>query len=162
MDAAKSTHDDICCRNGSAVCARYKLALEHDMRIASESAKFDTRFLKLGLYLGGGDTRKLLRTVNWSQALLLLLPGQSIEARAAHPVRLVEFVMPGSNLIQQSLPTLRKSAAVSREVVLKSKQTMQLAETCGPQAEFVHETGEQKCSLEQPDLAQKIARVQQR
>jgi hypothetical protein len=81
MDAAKSTHDDICCRNGPAVCARYKLALEHDMRIASESAKFDTRFLKLGLYLGGGDTRKLLRTVNWSQALLLLLPGQSIEAR---------------------------------------------------------------------------------
>jgi enoyl-CoA hydratase len=80
MDAARSTHHDICCRNGAAVRAGYKLALTHDMRIASESARFDTRLLKLGLYLGGCDTRKLLRTANWSQALLLLLAGHSIEA----------------------------------------------------------------------------------
>jgi len=37
------------------------------------------------LYLGGCDTRKLLRTANWSQALLLLLAGHSIEAGGRIP-----------------------------------------------------------------------------
>jgi len=70
--------------------------------------------------------------------------------------------MPGSNLIQQSVATLRKAAAASCEVVLKSKTAMPLAETRGPRAAYVQETGERKRSLETPDRAQKIVRVQQR
>jgi hypothetical protein len=39
---------------------------------------------------------------------------------------------------------------------------MPLAETRGPRAAYVQETGQRKRSLETPDRAQKIVRVQQR
>ncbi len=42
--------------NGAAVGAGMNLALICDLRLAGRSARFDTRFLDLGLHPGGGHT----------------------------------------------------------------------------------------------------------
>src|ERR1700730_8478521 len=49
--------------NGSAVGAGMNLALCCDLRLAARRAKFDTRFLQLGLHPGGGDTWMMRRGV---------------------------------------------------------------------------------------------------
>ncbi len=162
MDVANSTLPTLAAVNGPAVGAGFNLALACDMRIASESAKFDTRFLKLGLHPGGGHAWMLLRAVGWSQASFLLLTGQSVNAREAHRVGLVECVVPDSDLSEQAFATLKRTAAASRELVLRTKATMRLACASDHRAAFVHETAEQKWSLEQSHFAEAIARAQER
>ena len=49
--------------NGPAVGAGMNLALACDVRIAGASARFDTRFLQIGLHPGGGHTWMLERAV---------------------------------------------------------------------------------------------------
>ncbi|NBY57565.1 MAG: hypothetical protein EBQ57_04425, partial [Actinobacteria bacterium] len=58
---ARSPLPTIAAVNGAAVGAGMNLALGCDLRIAAESAKFDTRFLQLGLHPGGGNTWMQLR-----------------------------------------------------------------------------------------------------
>src|SRR5450432_2551979 len=47
--------------NGAAVGAGMNLALACDVRLAGKSARFDTRFLDLGLHPGGGHTWMMQR-----------------------------------------------------------------------------------------------------
>ena len=49
--------------NGAAVGAGMNLALGCDVRLAGRSARFDTRFLDLGIHPGGGHTWMLRRLV---------------------------------------------------------------------------------------------------
>ncbi|MBV8952078.1 MAG: enoyl-CoA hydratase/isomerase family protein, partial [Actinobacteria bacterium] len=49
--------------NGPAVGAGLNLALACDVRVAAVSARFDSRFLSLGLHPGGGHTWLLERAV---------------------------------------------------------------------------------------------------
>ena len=49
--------------NGAAVGAGVNLALVCDVIVAGRSARFDTRFLQLGLHPGGGHTWMLQRRV---------------------------------------------------------------------------------------------------
>src|SRR5690606_23041327 len=50
--------------NGPAVGAGMNLALACDVRLAGESARFDTRFLQLGIHPGGGHTWMMRNVVD--------------------------------------------------------------------------------------------------
>src|SRR5688500_7633363 len=54
--------------NGAAVGAGMNLALVCDLRLAGRRAKFDTRFLQLGLHPGGGHTW-MFRRITGPQAV---------------------------------------------------------------------------------------------
>jgi enoyl-CoA hydratase len=60
---ARSPLPTIAAVNGAAVGAGMNLALGCDVRIAAKRAKFDTRFLQLGIHPGGGHTWMLRRIV---------------------------------------------------------------------------------------------------
>ena len=60
---ARSPLPTVAAVNGAAVGAGMNLALCCDLRIAAESARFDARFLQLGLHPGGGHTWMLRRAV---------------------------------------------------------------------------------------------------
>jgi enoyl-CoA hydratase len=94
MDVAMSPLPTLAAVNGPAVGAGFNLALACDMRIASDTASFDTRFLNLGLHPGGGHAWMLLRAVSWAHASRLLLAGQSVDAHEAYRIGLVEAVFP--------------------------------------------------------------------
>ena len=61
LRVARSPLPTIAAVNGAAVGAGMNLALGCDVRIAAKSAKFDSRFLQLGLHPGGGNTWMQLR-----------------------------------------------------------------------------------------------------
>lgn len=157
MDVAMSPLPTLAAVNGPAVGAGFNLALACDMRIASQAALFDTRFLKLRLHPGGGHAWMLLRAVGWSRASKLLLGGRSVGAEEAERIGLVEEVVPNSELLSRALDLLHVPMAASRELIVRIKATMRLAVDSSHHVAFAHETAEQKWSLEQPAFAQSIA-----
>src|SRR4029453_11341326 len=81
--------------NGAAVGAGVNLALACDVILAGESARFDTRFIDLGLHPGGGHTWMLQRRIGSQAAAALVLFGRVLDGRPgggprpARPPRLV-------------------------------------------------------------------------
>ena len=61
---ARSPLPTIAAVNGAAVGAGMNLALGCDLRLAARRAKFDTRFLQIGIHPGGGHT-----WINWRRYL---------------------------------------------------------------------------------------------
>jgi enoyl-CoA hydratase len=56
LRVARSTLPTIAAVNGAAVGAGMNVALACDVRVSAPRARFDTRFLQLGLHPGGGHT----------------------------------------------------------------------------------------------------------
>ena len=68
--------------NGPAVGAGMNLALACDVRLAGASARFDARFLQIGLHPGGGHTWMLDRAVGPQAAAAIVLFGEPIDGAA--------------------------------------------------------------------------------
>src|SRR5712692_5553995 len=80
--------------NGFALGGGCELAMACHLRIASEHAKFGQPELKLGIAPGYGGTQRLPRLVGKGVALQLILTGETIDAREAHRIGLVNKVVP--------------------------------------------------------------------
>ena len=63
LRVARSPLPTLAAVNGAAVGAGMNLALACDVRLAGRSARFDTRFLDLGIHPGGGHTWMFRRIV---------------------------------------------------------------------------------------------------
>src|SRR6476659_10085605 len=63
LRVAACTLPTIAAVNGAAVGAGMNLALACDVRLAANRARFDTRFLDLGIHPGGGHTWMMRRIV---------------------------------------------------------------------------------------------------
>jgi len=80
--------------NGVASGAGCNLALACDLRIASESARFNQAFVKIGLTPDAGGSFILPRLVGWSRATELLMTGAIVDAREAAAIGLVNRTVP--------------------------------------------------------------------
>ncbi len=68
--------------NGPAVGAGLNLALACTVRLAGTSARFDTRFLRIGLHPGGGHAWLLERAVGPQAAAAMVLFGERLDGPA--------------------------------------------------------------------------------
>jgi 2-(1,2-epoxy-1,2-dihydrophenyl)acetyl-CoA isomerase len=84
--------------NGLAVGAGMGMCVMCDVRIAAESARFSTGYVKVGLVPGDGDTYFLPRLVGPAKALELLWTADFIEAPEAHRLGIVQRVVPDAQL----------------------------------------------------------------
>lgn len=112
LRVARSPLPTIAAVNGPAVGAGLNLALACDVRIAAESAWFDTRFLKIGLHPGGGHTWMLHRLVGPQTAAAMVLFGDRLDGPAAVAAGLAYRCVPDAEL----LPAARALAAGARDV----------------------------------------------
>jgi len=96
--------------NGLAVGAGMGMALQCDLRIASEEAKFATGYVKVGLVPGDGDAFFLPRLVGIAKALELLWTGDFVEAREAERLGIVNKVVPAGDLRQFTWELARRIA----------------------------------------------------
>ena len=69
--------------NGAAVGAGMNLALGCDVRIAAERAKFDTRFLQIGIHPGGGHTWMFRRIAGPQATMAAVIFGEVLDGFGA-------------------------------------------------------------------------------
>ena len=89
--------------NGAAVGAGMNLALACDVRIAGASARFDTRFVRIGLHPGGGHTWLLERAVGPQAAAAMVLFGDRLDGARAAEVGLAWACHPDDTLIEAAV-----------------------------------------------------------
>lgn len=159
LDVAESGVPTIAAVNGAAVGAGMNLALACDMRIASEDAYFDTRFLKIGLHPGGGHGWMLLRAVGWAEACRLLLLNRPMRAAEALATGLVQQIVAADRLVDAAIELAQLTDQLPRGLVLRAKATLRHAAIHNHAAAFEHETHEQLQSLKEPPFLALVRRL---
>ncbi len=100
----------ICAVNGYAMGGGMELALACDICIASENATFAMSEARIGSIPGSGGVQRLPRTVSKSNAMLMLLTGDPIDASEALRIGLVSKVVPRAELLATAHQIARRIA----------------------------------------------------
>src|ERR671912_410939 len=147
--------------NGAAVGAGVNLALVCDVIVAGESARFDTRFLQLGLHPGGGHTWMLRRRVGPQAAAAMILFGRILGGREAHRAGLVWSCVPDDELLPLAHEMAGAAAAAPRDLVVRVKQTLaDVADITVHESAVDRELDDQVWSIDQPAFQEKLAALQ--
>ena len=97
--------------NGYAVGGGLELALACDIRICSSNATFALSEVKIGSLPGGGGTQRLVRAIGMSDAMLMLLTGDRVDAAEAHRMGLVSRVTTPEGLMEEVYAIAQSIAA---------------------------------------------------
>jgi len=147
--------------NGAAVGAGLNLALACDVRLAGDRAKFDARFLQLGIHPGGGMTWMLQRIVGPQQAAAMTLFSQVYDAQAALKAGLVLDVV--DDVVEQAVQLAARAADAPRDLVIATKRTMRATAATAAHADAVElEIRPQLASIDSPAFAERLAALRQR
>ena len=149
--------------NGAAVGAGMNLALVCDVRLAAERARFDTRFLDLGLHPGGGHTWMFRRIAGPQTTAATVLFGQVLDGREAERVGLVWRCVADDALLDVARELAARAASMPRELARRTKATIaDMATIDAHEAAVDRELEPQLWSLTQPDFRERLAALQQR
>ncbi len=96
--------------NGLALGGGCETAIACDFRVASEKAELGFRHVKMGLVSGWGGGPRLIHLVGRSRALRLMLTGESLTAREALAIGLVDEVVPPVRVLERSMELARDIA----------------------------------------------------
>jgi E-phenylitaconyl-CoA hydratase len=100
----------ICAVNGFALAGGMELALACDIRIASSNAQFGQSEVCVGSIPAAGGTQRLPRMVGMSDAMLMMLTGERIDAETALRIGLVSRVVPLDSLMDEAMKIARRIA----------------------------------------------------
>lgn len=143
--------------NGPAVGAGVNLALACDVRLAGRRARFDTRFLRIGLHPGGGHLWGLHRAVGAQSAAVLALFGRPADAAEAERIGLVASVH--DDVVAAARELAEHVAAAPRALVERIKQSWRAEATLPDAAAALeYELDPQLDSMRQDFFAPRIVR----
>jgi len=149
--------------NGAAVGAGLNMALSCDVRLAAESARFDTRFLQLGIHPGGGYTWMLRRIAGVQATMAAGVFGDVLDGREAERVGMVWRCHPDGELLEAAQAMAAKAASAPRELAQRVKATIADMATIDDHAAAVErELADQLWSMDQPAFAERLAAIQAR
>jgi enoyl-CoA hydratase len=149
--------------NGAAVGAGMNLALVCDIRLAGRSARFDSRFLQLGIHPGGGHTWMLQRAVGAHTAALMVLAGEVVDGPTAERVGLVWRCTDDDELLAEAGAIARRAAEAPVELVRRTKRTLDDMARVRTHDEAVErELLTQLWSIEQPAFKERLAALRRR
>lgn len=161
LRVARSPLPTIAAVNGAAVGAGMNLALGCDVRVAGKSARFDSRFLQLGLHPGGGNTWMQLRIAGLQTTMATVAFGEVLDGEAALRAGLVWKCVDDDALIVTARELATKAAQAPKELLVSMKQTILGIGEVSTHAEAVEfELGPQVWSTRQPWFRERLAALQ--
>lgn len=110
--------------NGYALGGGMEIALACDIRIAAENAKFGLPEVSLGIIPGFGGTQRTPRTAGVAQAMELILTADTIDAKKAKELGMVNRIVPSDRLMDEALQLAQKIARMPQIAVRAAKQSV--------------------------------------
>ena len=125
--AARARKPIVAAVAGFALGGGCELAMQCDLIIAADSAKFGQPEIKLGVIPGIGGTQRLTRAVGKAKAMDMILTGRMMDAAEAERSGLVARVVPAAGLMDEAMKVADTIANMSLPSVLAGKEAVNTA-----------------------------------
>ena len=112
---------------GFALGGGCELAMQCDLIIAADNAKFGQPEIKLGIIPGIGGTQRLTHAVGKAKAMDLILTGRMMDAAEAERAGLVARIVPLASLVDEAIKAAETIASMSLPSVLAAKEAVNRA-----------------------------------
>jgi enoyl-CoA hydratase len=112
---------------GFALGGGCELAMQCDILIAADNAKFGQPEIKLGVIPGIGGTQRFTRAVGKAKAMDIMLTGRMMDVNEAERAGLVARIVPLANLLDEAIKTAETIASMSLPSVLAAKEAVNVA-----------------------------------
>ena len=163
LRVARSPLPTVAAVNGAAVGAGLNLALACDVRLAARRARFDTRFLQLGLHPGGGHTWMFRRVAGLQATMAAVVFGEVLDGPEAERVGLAWRCVDDETLLAEARTLAGRAASGPPELVARTKATIAAMADVATHDEAVERELEvQLWSLDQPAFAERLAALRSR
>jgi len=113
--------------SGFALGGGCELAMQCDLIIAADTAKFGQPEIKLGVIPGIGGTQRLTRAVGKAKAMDLCLTGRMMDAAEAERCGLVARVVPAASLLDEAMKVAETIASMSLPALMVAKEAVNAA-----------------------------------
>ena len=113
--------------SGFALGGGCELAMQCDLIIAADTAKFGQPEIKLGVIPGIGGTQRLTRAVGKAKAMDLCLTGRTMDAAEAERCGLVARVVPAASLLDEAMKVAETIASMSLPALMVAKEAVNAA-----------------------------------
>lgn len=149
--------------NGAAVGAGMNALLACDVVIAGESARFDSRFLQIGLGPGGGHTWRLRNIMGLQATKAMVLFGEILDGARAAEVGLAWKCVSDDDLLEAACALSEKAARAPRELLMRTKETIhQSIAITNSEAAIDNELGTQVWSMDEPAFVDMVTALKSR
>jgi enoyl-CoA hydratase len=125
--AARARKPIVAAVAGFALGGGCELAMQCDLIVAADNAKFGQPEIKLGVIPGIGGTQRLTRAVGKAKAMDLTLTGRMMDAAEAERAGLVARVVPAAELMDEAMKVAETIATMSLPSVLAGKEAVNAA-----------------------------------
>jgi enoyl-CoA hydratase len=112
---------------GYALGGGCELAMQCDILIAADNAKFGQPEINLGIMPGYGGTQRLPRFTSKAKAMDLCLTARTMDAQEAERAGLVSRIVSPDRLLEEALAVAEKIAGYSAPVVMMIKESINRA-----------------------------------
>ena len=112
---------------GFALGGGCEIAMQCDLIIAADNAKFGQPEIKLAVMPGIGGTQRLTRAVGKAKAMDLCLTGRMMDAQEAERAGLVARVVPAASLMDEAMKAAETIASMSLPSVMLAKESINRA-----------------------------------
>jgi enoyl-CoA hydratase len=112
---------------GFALGGGCELAMQCDIIIAADTAKFGQPEIRLGIIPGIGGTQRMTRALGKAKAMDLILTGRMMDAAEAERAGLVARVVPAATLMDEAMKAAETIAAMSLPAVIAAKEAVNRA-----------------------------------
>src|SRR5215468_2256970 len=125
--AARARKPIVAAVAGFALGGGCELAMQCDIVIAADTAKFGQPEIKLGVIPGIGGTQRLAWAIGKAKAMDLILTGRIMDAAEAEKSGLVARVVPAASLMDEAMKVAETIAAMSLPALIAAKETVNRA-----------------------------------
>ncbi|MCU1452283.1 MAG: Enoyl-CoA hydratase/isomerase [Acidimicrobiales bacterium] len=154
---AAATVPTVAAVGGPAIGAGVNVALACDVIVCSPSARFDPRFLDVGLHPGGGILWALRERVSRQAAAALVLCGDVLDGESAERHGLAWQCVPDDDLLAAAMKLARRAAGRPRHLVRQTKATLDAAASVFDRRSAVQlELEPQRASMQDPAFLERL------
>jgi len=125
--AARARKPIVAAVAGFALGGGCELAMQCDIIIAADNAKFGQPEIKLGVLPGMGGSQRLTRAIGKAKAMDLILTGRNIDAAEAERSGLVSRVVPAETLLDEAKAVAATIAGMSLSAARMAKEAVNRA-----------------------------------